>query len=275
VSDSALLFHHGTTCAKDCWDMWLQGAAEAGVRAISYNRPGVDQSTRFEGRRVSNDIEDSQVLLAALGITKFVSVGWSGGGARAMGTGLLEGCVGVHTIAGIAQINVDDPETYIGLSDERMVQVRKNIASYAEVFKERKAGYEDDLKLTYEIAIKDLEGCPGFDQFEEDYKVFAQDFTNSIHKGLAQGPEIDADDFFANINFWGYSVSEVNVPVTIWHGTNDDGVSIERGEYNHKHLPDSTLIPLEGQNHVSIMVENRTEILAAAINDLLGNTLEG
>ena len=49
-----------------------------------------------------DDVADSADLLAALGVDRFVTVGWSGGGPRALGcAALLPGVPGRRSIAGV------------------------------------------------------------------------------------------------------------------------------------------------------------------------------
>jgi pimeloyl-ACP methyl ester carboxylesterase len=267
-SDSALVLHHGTTISLVVWNAWMAQAASLGVRAIAINRPGVDASTRKPGRQISDDIDDTRQLLSRVGIKSFVSIGWSGGGARALGSALIDGCLAVHTIAGISPINLDDPETVAMIPDARIEQLRKNLADYQEVLKDRGGTYEEDMNLSYEDMFESMKEAPNFGAFEADYAVFAEDFRLSIRQALINGIETEADDYSANIHPWGFALTDVAVPVTIWHGDSDDMVGLERGEYNHRHLPESTLVPLPRQDHVSIMVEHRDAILGAAIKDL-------
>ena len=267
-SEAALVFHHGTTISLDCFNAWMHAAAVAGVRAVAINRPGVGRSTRKKGRRVSDDIVDAGELLEHAGITRFVAVGWSGGAARAMGTSKLAGCIAVHTIAGVSPRNLDDPESLVGFDAAQIGRVREYLSDFDELVKNRSAMFAGEQDLQAEALLDELNTLPNFNLFEADYRAFAEDFSKSIRVALVQGFEIDSDDYFANISDWGYSLGEVNVPVTLWHGTDDDDVVFERAEYNARHLAQSELIRLEGQGHVNIMVENREQILAAAINSL-------
>lgn len=267
-SDASLVLHHGTTIAMDVWNSWLSRAAAQGIRAIALNRPGVGQSTRKPNRRVIDDVADLRELIAHLNIRSFVAIGWSGGGARAMGSSLIQGCIAVHTIAGISPVDPYDPETYAGISEERIETIKRYLADYSAVVNERGALFEEDLNLTYEQAIEILSGLPGFSNNEADYRVFAEDFKQSVHKALGNGPETDADDYSANISPWGFALSDVSTPVTLWHGEDDDDVLHSRGLYNHQHLKHSNFHSLPDQGHISIMVEHRDAILSSAIESL-------
>ena len=269
-SEHTLIFHNGTTCALDVWNAWLNAAAQQGVRAIGVNRAGIGASTRNQGRRMTDDIADIRELVEELGITKFVSIGWSGGGGRALGTALIPGCVGIHTIAGIPPQDPNDPQWMATVTPERHELGQSSRADWNELLKRRSATYEEDREVSAETMLGTLaKYLPHFADFEDEYKVFAEDFSLSIRQALMHGPEADADDYAANIHLWGFKIDDVKTPVTIWHGDLDDDVQIIYGEYNNCRIPGSKLVRLEGLGHVDIMVEARNRILSAAVESLL------
>ena len=269
ASDEALVFHHGTTCGLDVWNVWLEQAAGRSVRAIALNRPGVGSSTRNPGRRMHNDADDIRELVTQVGIKKFVSVGWSGGGGRALGSSFIEACVGVHTIAGIPSQDPNDARWMAVVSRERHEKGEINRADFEVLLKNRSATFEVDKNITTEMMLGDLEQhLPRFADHKTEYAVFAEDFATSIRAALVNGPEADADDYAANLHRWGFNIDEINKPATIWHGDLDDDVEIQYGEYNHSRIAGSTFARLEGIGHIDIMVEARDQILAAAIDSL-------
>ena len=268
-STQALVFHNGTTCGLTVWNAWLEQAAKSGVRAIALNRPGVGASTRKPGRRITDDVNDVRELIEQLGITKFVSVGWSGGGARALGTTKISGCVAVHAIAGIPQADFDNELWNSTVTPERLARIELGRTDPEAMLKLRSSTYEEERDMTSEAVLSFLEkDMPNYKNFEADYKVLAEDFAKSIRDALAQGPEADTDDFLANVNEWGFEISEITHPVTLWHGDLDDDVEFRYGEYNHSRISGSTLIRLEGLGHLDIIVEPRERILSSAIASL-------
>lgn len=267
-SDRAIVLHHGTTISLDVWRTWMRFGAERNVRVIAINRPGVDQSTRKPGRNIVSDIHDLKELLEKLNIDRFVAVGWSGGGARALGSGLLNNCVAIHTVASIARFEDGVPESFRGLTEEQIERNRSFQGNYEKMFDFRKVTHEEDLALTYEQVLEMLSTLPNFKAFENNYREFSRDFKDSIYNVCKNGPEIDADDIYANANPWGFDIVEIKQPVTLWHGIQDDGVVIGRSEYLASRLANARLHALQDQDHVSIVVEYREPILSAAIADL-------
>lgn len=268
-SERALVFHNGTTCGLEVWNVWFSEAAKRGVRAIGLNRPGVGNSTRNFGRRMLDDVSDVRELLASAGIREFVSVGWSGGGGRALGTTQIDGCIAVHTIAGIPSQDPNDPRWLQIVLPERHAIAEASRADWNESLKLRSVNFEAERTITTEAMVADLEVyLPRFKEFEADYKIFSRDFAASIRTALANGPEADVDDYAVNIHLWGFDIEAITKPVTLWHGDLDDDVQFIYGEYHSERIPGSTLIRLEGLGHVDIMVEAREQILTAAINSL-------
>ena len=268
-SSDALIFEAGTTLGLDAWNAWLHKAAAMGVRAISINRPGVGSSSNHEGRQIIDDSADILDLVEILGITKFVAVGWSGGGGRALGAAFFDQCVAVHTIACIPWQDPNDSHWMVTVTPQRHELTTASRADFEELKRRRGGTIEDDRKVTSEDMLAALPSfVANFEEFKNDYRVFAEDFSASIREALVHGPDADAHDYAANINLWGFRLEDVSKPVTLWHGELDDDVEFFYGEYNQSRIPGSTLIRLEGLGHIDIIVEARDRILNAAIASL-------
>ena len=269
ASDEALVFHHGTTIAFDVWNEWLETAAQNGVRAVAINRPGVGASTRNPGRRMLDDVADAREVIVSAGIRKFVSIGWSGGGGRALGSTQIADCAAVHTIAGIPSQDPQDAHWLSTVLPERHKLAQACRADWNELLKRRSASYEEDRNVSANDLLKQMkELFPHFEVFIKDYEIFANDFALSIRNAMVNGPEADADDYAANIHLWGFEIDDITIPVTIWHGDLDDDVEFIYGEYTNRRIPGSKLVRLEGLGHIDIMVEARAQILSAAIGSL-------
>jgi len=101
ASSSAILFHHGTPGECTVWSNWLSEITD--VQAIAASRPGYALSDRRPGRTVASDLAYQSELLEHLGIKKFVSIGWSGGGPHAINMTRHPLCVGAITLAGVGE----------------------------------------------------------------------------------------------------------------------------------------------------------------------------
>ena len=88
-SDIALVCHHGTPSDSSIWSDWIDDAKNHNLKLVSISRPGYSYSDRKPGRIVSDVVEDVEDVLNEIGIDKFVTVGWSGGGPHALACACL------------------------------------------------------------------------------------------------------------------------------------------------------------------------------------------
>ena len=107
-SESAIIFHHGTPGHVSVWSDWLEAAAALGIRALSYSRAGYGTSDRNPGRSVISINNDIAQLLDAKNITKFVSIGWSGGGPHCIANTFEPRNVGAISLAGVGAYGAGD-----------------------------------------------------------------------------------------------------------------------------------------------------------------------
>jgi pimeloyl-ACP methyl ester carboxylesterase len=87
-----LLFHNGLPSAVVPFAPLDDAAAANGMYVVTYSRPGYGGSTPWPEEReplVADDVADTVSILDALGIDEFVTLGWSGGGPRALATAAL------------------------------------------------------------------------------------------------------------------------------------------------------------------------------------------
>src|SRR2546429_8030019 len=79
-----LLFHVGTPMAATHFEPLSLAAASSGLRTVTYSRPGYGRSTRRPGHALADAAGDVRAILDRLGADRFVTLGWSGGGPRAL-----------------------------------------------------------------------------------------------------------------------------------------------------------------------------------------------
>jgi pimeloyl-ACP methyl ester carboxylesterase len=267
-SKSALILHHGTPTSMTVWGTWLAAAAEKGIRAIAFTRPGYAGSDRKVGHRIIDANDDLEEILSKLDIKNFVSVGWSGGGPYALASGLLKKCTGVQLIASVSPYDAADFDWFQDQTPE-MVEEAKVSAKSLEDSIAFKEGYYTELRdMTTEQFLVEYEKRPSFKEFETTYRVFSNDLSFSMLNALRDGVLGYADDEYAFLSNWGFETKEIQVPVGIWQGLDDMSVSPHMARWLSANIVKPTLKLLEGQHHGSIMVENREEILNAAIGAL-------
>ena len=133
ASRSAILFHHGTPGECSLWSPWLSEITD--VSAIAASRPGYALSDRRKGRTVASDVEDQSELLDHLGIERFVSIGWSGGGPHAINMTRDDRCVGAITLAGVGEWGHADLDFLAGMGPENHEEFGAALAGESELEK--------------------------------------------------------------------------------------------------------------------------------------------
>jgi pimeloyl-ACP methyl ester carboxylesterase len=250
------------------WNTWLAAAAEKGIRAIAFTRPGYAGSDRKVDHRIIDSNDDLNEILNQLEVEKFVSVGWSGGGPYALASGLLNRCTGVQLIASVSPYDAEDFDWFQDSTPE-MIEETKVSAKSLEDCLAFKEGYYTELRdMTAEQLLVEYEKRSSFKLFESAYREFSKDLCFSMHDALRDGALGYAEDEFAFLRNWGFETKDVIVPVGIWQGLDDQSVSPHMARWLNANIQNPTLELLEGQHHGSIMVENREEILNAAIRAL-------
>ena len=267
-SNSALIHFHGTPTTMTVWGTWLAAAAEKGTRAIAFTRPGYAGSDRKMGHTVIDVTDDLKEILEYLHVENFVSIGWSGGGPYALASGLLKSCNGVQLIAAVSPYDAKDFDWFQDQSPESIEEAKIAVESLENSIIYKEKYYAELRDLTAEQILVEYAKRSSFKSFESDYRTFAEDLSASLHDALMSGVIGFADDEFAFLRNWGFETKAVQVPVCIWHGLDDMTVSPHMGRWLDANISESKLEILDGQNHASIMVENRSEILNAAIKSL-------
>jgi pimeloyl-ACP methyl ester carboxylesterase len=267
-SKSALILHHGTPTSMTVWGTWLAAAAELGIRAIAFTRPGYASSDRKVGRSIIDANDDLEEILNQLAVENFVSVGWSGGGPYALASGLLNKCSGVQLIASVSPYDAEDFDWFQDQTPGMVEEAKISARSLEDSINFKENYYKEFRDMTAEQFLTEYAKRLSFESFETAYREFSKDLSFSMHEALRDGVIGYAEDEYAFLQNWGFETKEIQVPVHIWQGLDDLSVSPHMARWLNANISNSTLKLLEGQHHGSIMVETREEILNAAIGAL-------
>jgi pimeloyl-ACP methyl ester carboxylesterase len=270
ASDKALLLHHGTPGAAGLWQTVLDDAAKLGVRAIAYTKAGYPGSDRAEWASVAEAATDFLELIDDLGVTQFVSIGWSGGGPFALASTFSPKCVGAELVAGVAPYADMGADFLIGLAEHETIETLDSSAR----------SREDSLRMAID-EMKDIESQwtaenwqagsearPDYARFKEEYATFNAHALPVLLNAVVPDLTGYADDNYLILADWGFAVHDVSKPVSIWNGTLDKAVPPGHAHWLQERIAGSTVHILEGQSHMSIMIETQAEILASAIAKL-------
>jgi pimeloyl-ACP methyl ester carboxylesterase len=262
----ALLFHGGSPSAAVPYAPFDDAARAAGLRLITYSRPGYGASTALprDEPRMVDDVADATTVLDALGVDRFVTAGWSGGGPRALGCAALLGgrCLAAASIAGVGPHDGDGLDWKAGMAEE-------NVAEYtaAETSRAAYAAYlEEDFLPVLLADVDDMEEAmggllPPADRAAMD-RGFTAWMTETFHRAGAQRIAGVLDDGQAAVRPWGFDVSAIEVPVLVYQGRQDAMVPFAHGAWLAAHVPGAEAHLTDDDGHLTPMITGFPGILA-------------
>ncbi len=258
------VFHHGTPQgAVPC--PFVEGpAAQRGLRTIAYSRPGYGRSTprtdALSTATVADDVADVSTILDHLGLGEFVTLGWSGGGPRALACAALlpDRCRAAATGVGVAPPDAEGLDWMGGMGAENVAEytaVRQGpeaLTAYLEV-----AG-PGLFSVTTAGIIEELSGVlPPVDRAALTREVGDYLAASFRHAGL-QGIVGWLGDDLTVSRQWGFEVGDITVPVSIWQGAEDLMVPQAHAVWLIEHVAGASAHLVEGEGHISMYAKIST-----------------
>ncbi|KRF36647.1 alpha/beta fold hydrolase [Nocardioides sp. Soil805] len=259
-----LLYHGGSPSAAAEYAPLDRVAADLGLRLVTYSRPGYGSSTpRSAPGRYVDDVEESRTVLDHLGIDGFLTLGWSGGGPRALACAALlpDRCRAAASLAGVAPYDAPGLDWFAGMAEE-------NHAEYhaAEAGPEAYEAFLDEsftpiLDATPEELTEAMGGLVTPVDREALTPEMSDWLARTFRRAGAQGTRGVRDDGIAAISAWGFEVGDIRVPVAVWQGRQDAMVPFAHGEWLAGHVPGAQAHLLDDEGHISL-VHRLDEVLA-------------
>lgn len=260
-SGPVMVTHGGTPSGLAEWPRLTELAQQAGLGLVAFARPGYAASTRREGRTVGSAADDTRAVLDHLGVDVFVALGISGGGPHALAdaAGLADRCLGAVVVAGLAPTDAPDLDFFDGMADTNQVLFRTGlgdrsaVATLAQGFGAMMASvdaatFKDMAPATLPPVDAAVMQTPLGDELA-DY------LAAGMRSAFSNGVDGLIDDVLAFTQPWGFDVSAITRPITVWHGTADASVPVGHGRWIVDQVAGAEGHFVDGQGHVSILVE--------------------
>jgi pimeloyl-ACP methyl ester carboxylesterase len=265
------LFHGGSPSAAAPYDRVDETARDVGLRMITYSRPGYGGSTpRPAAGRYVDDVAESVAVLDDLGVGEFVTLGWSGGGPRALACAaqLPDRCRAVATLAGVAPYDGEGLDWFAGMAEE-------NHAEY-HAAEQGPAAYEaylvEHFMPVMSASAEQVSEAMGGLVTEVDKAAlspaFADWLSRTFQRAGAQGVVGVRDDGLAAVAPWGFDLASIRVPVAVWQGRQDAMVPYEHGAWLAAHVPGVEAHLFEDEGHLSLV--DKLDVVLADLKRLGG-----
>jgi len=269
-----LVYHSGSPSAAVSYRPLEEAVAGAGMRLIAYSRPGYGASTprpdRDEPWSVADDVTDTVAVLDELGIGEFVTLGWSGGGPRALACAALlpARCRAAVSLAGVAPYGAPGLDWTAGMGPENVRdfeaarQGREVVAPYIA---EQVAGMADVTAADITAAFGQL-----VDEVDEGALTgeLAEYVAESFRRAALQGPVGLLDDNMVMVAPWGFDVTEISVPVAVWQGAHDLMVPFGHGQWLAANIPGARAHLFDDEGHISLL--HRIDEMLAELREMAG-----
>jgi len=258
-----LIFHMGTPSAASMYSPLVALGAQRGLRHVLYLRPGYGESERCEGRTVADCAADVAAVADALGVERFYTAGRSGGGPHALATAALlpERVIAAATIAGCAPRDAEGLDWLAGMAQENLDELaaaeagEKELLGFIEPFRTKLISADAaDLHAEFGDLLSDVDRSVMTGEFA-DYEA------ESMRAGLRHGVWGWFDDDIELISDWGFDLSNISCPVTIWQGAQDLMVPLAHGEWLASHIHGARANLLADHGHLSLALDHYGELL--------------
>ncbi|TMD49118.1 MAG: alpha/beta hydrolase [Chloroflexi bacterium] len=263
-ADQPLVFHWGTPGAAVWFEPLATAAAHAGLRFVTYSRPGYAGSTPRPGRSVADAAADVAAILDALGADTFVTLGWSGGGPHAVACAALlpDRCAAAASLAGVAPYGGEGLDWLAGMGPENIEEfsaaVEGESALNAAVLKmagELKTVQGADVAAALGGLVSDVDKRALTGEFAD---ILAESFRRSVSTGVAGW----RDDDLAFTRSWGFDLGSIRRPVAVWQGGQDRMVPFAHGQWLAAHIPSARVHLYPDEGHLSLGVASLDRIVA-------------
>lgn len=239
---------HGWPLSADSWDDGALVLAEAGYRAIAYDRRGFGRSEQpFSGYEYDTLADDLADVIAATGAEDAALIGFS------MGGGEVARYMSRHGGKGISQAGL------IASVVPYMLKTEDNPdGTPQETFEGMTKGMKEDRAKFFAQFFKDFFGISMLDHPTSDDEAHHA-WVVAMQAGLK--PTLDCAKAFATTDFRP-DLASFNVPTLIVHGTGDKTVPIDASaRAAAAGIANATLIEYDGAPH-GLFATHKDQLMA-------------
>lgn len=254
----AVFYHHGFPSSR-FEAMMLKDAAEAAnSRLIAVDRPGYGLSDFQPNRTMLDWPDDLEELADNLGIDKFYVMGLSGGGPYVVTCAykIPHRLLGAASVAGLSPKSYPQTKDGMTFMGSLMLTIGDAMPWLTRLLfgQMRKASNNPKMVERMLNAMPEVDRAVLKDEGQKNFLL-------SIQESYRQGVDGATHDGRIYARPWGFQLSEITMPVSIWQGTLDVNVPLSNGRIYADNVPLATAHFIEGEGHISLMANHGEAIL--------------
>ncbi len=235
---TVVVWHHGTPNTGAPPTPLREASDRLGLRWVGHDRPGYGGSDPQPGRCVADVAADVEDLAAALGIERFLVMGHSGGGPRALACAALLGdrVLATAALSSPAPYDAEGLDFLAGMAPAGVAEHRAAAQGRAAL-----EALEDGLDIGF---------TPGDEQALGGRWSW---FLEVVRAALAGDPEGAVEDSLAAVRPWGFDVATIASPLLLVHGGADRMVPASHSSWLADRSGSSELWLRPDDGHVTAM----------------------
>lgn len=245
-------------------------AASLGLRIIALDRPGYGRSEAQGGRTIGDWAFDVAAVAEQFSIGRFALLGVSGGAPYALGCARALGdrVTRLALVGGLCPL--DDPTLLgqMGWPARLSFSLGRRLPRLAKSLHTLLVSGLLQRHPERVMALLTVSSPPADSEVLADPPTW-ETLVGSIAEGVRPGAAGAVRDLHLYGRPWGFDLSAISLPVSLWHGEADATVPVAMGRLLASQLPDCRARFLAGEGHFSVPVRYMGEILAGLAEELV------
>lgn len=261
-----VLFFHGTPGSRLQLEL-LPAALRDGLRWIAFDRPGYGASDRQPELTLAEVAAMGEVLVSRLGLDAFHVLGFSGGGpyALACAYAMPERVRCAHLVSGLGPLDIPEIWSALRRQDHVLFTLIRRAPWLFRVLLRLSMGgvRQEPERFVARLAAKMSAGDRSLLAAPDVLAKLCVD----LREALRQGTGGMADDLAILNRPWPFRLEDIQVPVHVWQGAQDQVINPQVGLALAAHLPTAQYHLLESGTHLILLThaaEIRMEIRDAS-----------
>jgi len=244
------VFQYGTPGTRRLSPQLIGAAGSAGFELLVVDRPGYGGTPRNPGRRIADVADDVVAVLEVVGWDRFAVWGGSGGAphALAIAARLPDRVTACASVVGLAPYTAPGLDWYAGMSAGNVGEFRaaaRGEGSYRPLVEGLAAA------AMASVEAGGIQVAGDYQLPEVDRRALAARHQEDGYRermGLTYRDGVDGwvDDCIALTRPWGFELSELTMPASVWYGPADVLSSRGHQEYLLSAIPGARRRELRG-----------------------------